>query len=152
MKVAGDGSCLAAPYSPPAEVREQRFPVYPAQFQQWAADHGVPQVPSKYCPPPQSKPEASIALIGQPAAGATITTTQVLVRGTARGGYTLDWSSAARPDAWQPLAEGAFGVTDGILGVWRTAELPPGDYLLRLRIITPDGVTVEARNAVKIVR
>ncbi|HNP70523.1 MAG TPA: PBP1A family penicillin-binding protein [Kouleothrix sp.] len=152
VKVAGDGSCLAAPYSPPAEVREQRFPVYPAQFQQWAADHGVPQVPSKYCPPPQSKPEASIALIGQPAAGATITTTQVLVRGTARGGYTLDWSSAARPDAWQPLAEGAFGVTDGILGVWRTAELPPGDYLLRLRIITPDGVTVEARNAVKIVR
>lgn len=152
VKVAGDGSCLAAPYSPPAEVREQRFAVYPPQYQAWAAANGVPQPPTRYCPPPQSNPSSSIALIGQPSAGALITTTQVLVRGSARGSYTLEWSSAAAPDTWQPIGDGTLGVVDGILGVWATGGLPPGDYVLRLRVITPEGVPVEARSTLKIAR
>ena len=151
VKVAGDGSCLAASYSPPAEVREQRFPVYPAQFQEWAVAQGVPQAPTQYCPPPSNTPNATLAQISSPASGAAITDTQVLVRGTARGGYTLDWASAAKPDAWQPLGEGALGVLDGILGVWRTTGLPAGEYILRLRIMTPEGLPIETKTAVRIV-
>jgi hypothetical protein len=95
---------------------------------------------------------SSIALIGQPSAGALITTTQVLVRGSARGSYTLEWSSAAAPDTWQPIGDGTLGVVDGILGVWATGGLPPGDYVLRLRVLTPEGVPVEARSTLKIAR
>ena len=152
VKVAGDGSCLAAAYSPTGEVREQRFVVYPLQYQAWAAAHGISQPPTSYCPPPRSQPDGGIALISRPAASATITTTQVLVRGTARGAYTLEWGSGGNPTAWQPIGQGAFGVVDGILGVWRTADLAPGDYVLRLRVTTPDGIPIESKTAVRVAR
>ncbi len=152
VKVAGDGNCLAAPYSPPDQVREHEFPVYPTEFQEWVAKNGVPQPPTAYCPPPASELGGGIAQISQPAASALITGTQALVRGTARGGYTLEWAAAASPEQWQPLASGAFGVVDGILGVWRVADLPPGDYLLRLRVSPPEGLVVEVKTNIRVVR
>ena len=152
VKVAGDGNCLAAPYSPSSEVREQRFPVYPAEFQEWATSTGLPQAPTKYCAPPENKPNATLAQITMPSDGATITDTQVLVRGTARGGYTLDWAAANAPERWLPLGEGLFGVVDGILGVWPTGGLAPGDYILRLRIITPEGLPLESKITVHLRR
>jgi hypothetical protein len=74
------------------------------------------------------------------------------VRGTARGAYTLEWGSGGNPTAWQPIGQGAFGVVDGILGVWRTADLAPGDYVLRLRVTTPDGIPIESKTAVRVAR
>jgi hypothetical protein len=152
LKVAGDGSCLAATYSPASEVREQRFIVYPLQYQAWAAAHGIAQPPTNYCPPPRSQPNTAIALISRPSASTTITGTQVLVRGTARGAYTLEWGSGSDPTAWQSISQGAFGVVDGILGVWRTADLAPGDYVLRLRVTTPDGIPIESKTSVRVAR
>lgn len=152
VKVAGDGSCLAAPYSPPDQVREQRFIIYPVGFQAWAAANGVAQVPTSYCPPVRSAPESGIALITQPSSSTTITGTQALVRGTARGSYSLDWGAGRDPIDWRPIGQGAFGVVDGILGVWPTAGLAPGDYTLRLRVTTPEGVPVETKIVVKVAR
>jgi len=152
VKVAGDGTCLAAPYSPREQVREQRFIVYPTEYQSWAAANGIAQPPTTYCPPSRSTPESGIALITQPSASTTITSTQVLVRGTARGAYTLEWGNGPSPTTWQAIAEGAFGVVDGILGVWRVADLPPGDYTLRLQVTTPEGVPVETKLPVRIAR
>jgi membrane carboxypeptidase/penicillin-binding protein PbpC len=150
VKVGGDGSCLAAPYTPAAEARDQVFAVYPAEFHDWAVAAGRPQPPTEYCPPPQNRPDASIARIAFPNVGATITTTMVLVRGTARGDYTLEWGGGADPSSWQPIAAGAFGVADGILGTWPVADLPPGQYTLRLRVTTPVGLPAEARVTVSI--
>jgi hypothetical protein len=152
VKVAGDGTCLAAPYTPPGQAREQTFAVYPAEFHDWAVGAGIPQPPTGYCPPPQGKPDASIALITRPAAGIVITSTQVLVRGSARGAYTLEWGGGRDPSNWQQFARSDGAVADGILGVWRTESLPPGDYTLRLRVTTPDGVPVEAKVMVTIQR
>jgi 1A family penicillin-binding protein len=152
VKVAGNGDCLAAPYSPSDQVREQRFAVYPSQYQAWAAKNGIPQPPTSYCPPPRSQPESAIAQITQPAASATITATQALVRGSARGSYTLEWGTGSAPTDWRPIGQGALGVVDGILGVWSTADLPPGDYTLRLRVTTPEGVPVEAKTTVRLKR
>jgi penicillin-binding protein 1C len=152
LKVAGDGTCLAASYTPPGQAFEKTFVVYPAAFRDWAASAGIPQPPTAFCPPPQDKPDTSIALITRPAAGIVITNTQVLVRGSARGAYTLEWGGGRDPSSWQPIARGASPIADGILGVWRTDGLPLGDYVLRLRVTTPDGVPVESKVMVNITR
>ncbi len=143
---------MAASYTPPGQAFEKTFAVYPAAFRDWAASAGIPQPPTTFCPPPQGKPDTSIALITRPAAGIVITNTQVLVRGSARGAYTLEWGGGRDPSSWQPIARGNSPIADGILGVWRTDGLPLGDYVLRLRVTTPDGVPVESRVMVNITR
>ena len=77
---------------------------------------------------------------------------QVLVRGSARGNYTLEWGGGRDPSSWQQFARGDSPVADGILGVWRTDSLPLGDYTLRLRVTTPDGVPVESKVVITILR
>ena len=91
-------------------------------------------------------------MITRPAAGIVITNTQVLVRGSARGAYTLEWGGGRDPSSWQEFARGDSSIADGILGVWRTDGLPLGDYALRLRVITPDGVPVESKVVITILR
>ena len=152
LRVGGAGACLAASYTPPGQAFDQVFLVYPAAFHDWAVGAGISQPPTTYCPPPQGKPDTSIALIIQPAAGIVITSTQVLVRGSARGSYTLEWGGGRDPSSWQQFARGSSPVADGILGVWRTDRLPLGDYTLRLRVTTPDGVPVESKVAITILR
>ena len=51
VRLGGDGTCLAASYTPAAEVREAQFPLYPAEFRDWAA-RNAPQPPTAVCPPP----------------------------------------------------------------------------------------------------
>ncbi len=152
LKVSGDGTCLAASYTPPGQAFDKIFIVYPAAFHDWAVGAGIPQPPTTYCPPPQGKLDTSIALITQPASGIVITNTQVLVRGSARGTYTLEWGGGRDPSTWQQFARGDSPIADGILGVWRTDGLPLGDYALRLRVTTPDGVPVESKVVVNITR
>jgi membrane carboxypeptidase/penicillin-binding protein PbpC len=149
-RVAGDGSCLAASYTPPDQVRERTFILYPPEFRAWAVAAGIPQPPTSFCPPEQNKPNTTIALIAQPSANAAITDTQVFVRGTARGAYSLDVGAGADPSEWRPIAAGASGVADGILGVWNSAGLTPGQYTLRLSVTTLDGVPVEAKVVVQV--
>jgi 1A family penicillin-binding protein len=151
LRVGGDGSCLAASYTPADQARDETFMAYPPEFRAWAIEAGIPQPPTSFCPPPQPQPNtnSAVALIAQPAASATITATQVFVRGTARGAYTLEFGGGRDPAAWQPIAGGA-GVADGILGVWQTGGLAPGDYTLRLRLTTPDGAPSETHVVVRV--
>jgi 1A family penicillin-binding protein len=151
VRVGGDGSCLAASYTPADQAHDATFVTYPPEFRAWAIEAGIPQPPTSFCPPPQPRPNAttSIAQIAQPAASATITATQVFVRGSARGAYTLEFGVGRDPSEWQPIAGGA-GVADGILGVWQAGSLAPGEYTLRLRVTTPDGAPTEARTVVRV--
>ena len=151
VRVGGDGTCLAASYTPAEQAHDETFTTYPPEFRDWAIGAGIPQPPMSFCPPPQSKPNAasSVALIAQPIDSATITTTQVFVRGTARGAYTLEFGVGRDPAEWQPIAGGA-GVADGILGVWQTGGLAAGEYTLRLRVTTPDGAPVESRVVIRV--
>jgi hypothetical protein len=153
-RVGGDGSCLAASYTPSDQAREQTFVTYPPEFRAWAIDAGIPQPPTTFCPPPQTNPDAAIALLAQPAASSAITATQVFVRGTARGPYTLEYGAGRDPRDWQPITSGGVlsgpGVADGILGIWRTNGLVPGEYTLRLRVQTPDGAPVEVKTVVRV--
>ncbi|HEU5012775.1 MAG TPA: PBP1A family penicillin-binding protein [Roseiflexaceae bacterium] len=148
LKVGGDGACLAASYTPKDQVREKRFVIYPPEYQNWAASTGQPQPPTERCPPPPPTADTALARIAEPTANATITTTQTLVRGMARGSYTLEFGAGAEPTTWQPITQGTD--SDGLLGIWPTADLPPGVYTLRLSVTSPEGVPIEARQQVNV--
>jgi membrane carboxypeptidase/penicillin-binding protein PbpC len=143
VKVGGDGNCLAASYTPADQVRERTYAIYPDEFRDWARRAGIPQPPTDPCPQPQVG-DAAVARITQPAGSGAITTTQVFVSGTARGSYVLEFGSGRDPTDWKPIVDGVAD-GDGLLGVWITTGLPNGDYTLRLRVSTTDGVAVEDR-------
>ncbi|WP_254151198.1 transglycosylase domain-containing protein [Candidatus Chloroploca mongolica] len=147
VRVGGDGSCLAASYTPPAEVRDVQFPVYPPEFREWAA-RNMPQPPTTVCPPPTSPTEA-VALLYPPGASGLITNTQVFLSGIARGPFSLEVGPGTAPAQWQLLGQNNLPVFDGLLGVWNTAGLPAGDYTLRLQVTTPEGFTVSTTQLVR---
>lgn len=152
VRVGGDGTCLATPATPPDQVREVRFVVYPAEFAEWAARAGNPQPPTRPCAPPDRTPDQAHVLITKPVSGDTITSTSLFVRGAAPGNYTLEFQPLGASDTdWRPIARGP-GITDGILGVWRTGDLPPGDYVLRLLVTLDGGQTIEERQTVRVQR
>jgi membrane carboxypeptidase/penicillin-binding protein PbpC len=148
VRVGGDGSCLAQPYTPASQVREVSFPVYPAEFREWAA-HNVPQPPTDPCPPPQALAQA-VAILSPVGASDVVSGTQVFVSGTARGPFTLEFGRGSSPETWQPIGQNAVSVENGLLGVWLVAGLPPGPYTLRLRVITADGISAAATRTVRV--
>jgi 1A family penicillin-binding protein len=150
VQVAGDGSCLAASYTPADQVREATFPVYPPAFREWAAQNGVPQPPTQPCPPPQLPPDQAIALLNPPSATGVITGAQVLLSGTARGPFALDVGPGPDPTSWQPIGQSSTPVSGGLLAIWQTVGLAPGEYTIRLRVSTPEGYTVTATQSLTI--
>lgn len=147
VRVAGDGTCLAASYTPAAEVREVQYPLYPPEFREWAARH-APQPPTTVCPPPQTPTEA-VALLAPIGASGVVTGTQVFVSGTARGPFSIELGQGSAPATWQTIAQNTLPVEGGLLGVWSTAGLAPGEYTLRLRVSTPEGFSVTTEQRVR---
>ena len=135
-------------------TREATFVIYPPEQRAEAERSGVPQPPVKYCPPPAAKPGqpgSAVVAMSLPAAGSVITST-VLIRGSARGSYVLEYGIGSDPQQWKPISSAGSSVADGILGSWDTAGLTPGAYTLRLRVITSDGVPADARVVVRVAR
>jgi penicillin-binding protein 1C len=148
VRVAGDGSCLAASYSPPQEVREVRFAIYPPEFREWAAQSGIPQPPTRPCPQPVSLDEV-IAMFQPVGDEGIVRGSQAFIKGIARYAYILDVGSGEAPQTWQVINRGTSGVVQGLIGVWHLEGQPPGLYTLRLRVTMPDGLVVEARHIVQ---
>jgi 1A family penicillin-binding protein len=156
LRVAGDGRCLPSAYTPIAEIRERTFLAYPPEFRAWAASRGIEQPPEERCPPPQpavtaAAPAQIAATITFPTAGAVVTGTQVIIRGSAAGSYLLDVGEGAEPAEWRSITPGP-PMVDGILGIWEPAGLPEGPYTLRLRVTLADGGTVETRTPLAVRR
>lgn len=151
VRVAGDGSCLAASYTPANEVREVTYAIYPPEFRDSAVRSGVPQPPTQPCPPPQA-PDQAVALLTPLSATGIVTGSQVLVNGTARGPFSLEIGLGADPQEWQVLSQGTGGVQDGLLGIWQVSGFAPGSYTLRLRVTTPEGLNVTATQQVQVQR
>ncbi|NJN67276.1 MAG: penicillin-binding protein [Chloroflexaceae bacterium] len=147
VAVGGDGTCLAAPYTPPDEVREVAFARYPAEFREWAARSGVPQPPTQPCPQPQD-PARAVALLAPVSASGVVTRSQVLISGTARSPFILDVGQGASPQEWHLLRRGDRSVQEGVLGFWQSGAFDPGPYTLRLRVTMAEGGVVETRQTV----
>ncbi len=148
VRVGGDGNCLAQPYTPASQVREASFPVYPAEFREWAM-RNVAQPPTQPCPPPQVLVQA-VAILNPLGASDVVSGTQVFVSGTARGPFTLEFGQGANPETWQIIGQNVVSVENGLLGVWLIAGLPPGEYTVRLRVITADGINAADQRSVRI--
>lgn len=149
VRVGGDGSCLAQPYTPASQVREVEYPLYPPEFREWAA-RNAPQPPTEPCPPPQQLAQ-SVAILNPLGSSDVVSGTQVFVSGTARGPFTLEYGAGADPQDWKPIGQSAVAVEDGLLGVWLLGGQPPGQYTLRLRVVSPAGVSAAAQRTVQVV-
>ncbi len=145
IRVGGDGSCLAASYTPPAEVRVIQVPIYPTEVAEWAQRNGL-GAPTAYCPPPRA-PDQIIALIDLPESS-VITSTMLFVNGTARGPFILDIGQGEAPQEWQIIGESRAPVEGGFLGAWNARNMPAGDYTVRLRVMLPDGIAIEDRRRI----
>lgn len=152
VRVGGDGSCLAASYTPPDQVREVTYTVYPPRFREWAISVGIPQPPTTTCPPPAPRAGRAVLAITAPRESATITMTQVFVLGSARGAYRLDYGRGHDPSEWTLITEGSGPIVDSLLGVWNTDGLEPDNYTLRLSVTTADGVPLTITTPVRIRR
>jgi hypothetical protein len=54
--------------------------------------------------------------------------------------YKVEFGVAPNPDHWSSISEVHHEqVTNGVLDVWNTDLLPPGDYILRLTIVDITG-------------
>ncbi len=145
VRVGGDGSCVAAAYTPQDQIRNVTFTVYPLEFREWAIQHGIPQPPTELCPPPRT-PDRSLARL-MPIKGMH-TGEQVFINGIAREPFRLEVGAGRDPPTWQLISQGGGSSAEVaqlpvLLGVWQTAGLAPGDYTLRLRVSLSDGTAVD---------
>lgn len=149
IQVANNGTCVAASYTPPIEVRLVEYLVYPPEFREWAIRNGIPQPPTERCPPPES-PEYALAILDTIAASGVITREQVPLSGRARGSYTLEIGAGIEPKEWLLIYQEPLIRPAGLLGVWYTDVFPSGTYTIRLRVMTPEGVTAEVSQVVQL--
>ncbi|NTW02165.1 MAG: PBP1A family penicillin-binding protein, partial [Oscillochloris sp.] len=105
VRVGGDGSCLAQPYTPADQVHEVSYPIYPAEFRAWAA-RNVPQPPTTPCPPPETLTQ-SVAILNPIGTSDVVSGTQVFVSGTARGPFTLEYGTGTNPQEWKSIGQNA---------------------------------------------
>jgi 1A family penicillin-binding protein len=148
VRVAGDGSCLAAPYTPAEQIREVRYAVYPPEFREWAL-RNVPQPPTERCSPPQA-PAVALARLDPPGANGVIRGPQTFISGSAAGPFVLEYGVGSAPQQWQPIGQGNLPIANGLLGIWNTAGLPAGDYTVRLRVTAPNGLSATEQVVVRV--
>lgn len=95
----------------------------------------TPTPPPPVCPSPY-------AVITSPGVNATLRGA-VEVRGTANFPnfqfYKLEFGIGHEPQAWFFILSSNTPVVEGILGVWDTSPLPPGEYKLRLVVVDITG-------------
>jgi subtilisin family serine protease len=76
----------------------------------------------------------------------------VEIKGTAAGvgfaSYALQIGSGATPSSFQTLFSSTTPVTDGLLGLWNSADLPDGVHVLRLVVTKSNGQSYEDRNQI----
>lgn len=151
VRVAQDGTCLPASYTPQDEIEDETYIVYPRAFRDWANSVGIPQPPLDVCLPPDDL-EGNLALITEPEESTTITETQVFIRGIARGSYVLEFGEGRDPDEWEEITRSSVSVNDNVLGVWRTEELSSGEYTLRLQVTVGSSRPAETQLVVRLAR
>ncbi|RUA15821.1 MAG: hypothetical protein DSY55_05515 [Clostridia bacterium] len=103
----------------------------------------TPSPPTVAPPPPSSSscPTQGV-IITTPGMGQTLTG-PVPITGTANIAafqfYKLEWSSAGAPNDWHWFAGAETPVTNGVLGTFNPALVPPGAYNLRLVVVDTTG-------------
>jgi hypothetical protein len=155
---------LATEFTPPENVEERKYKVYPEAYRDWANAHGIPQPPFSVpdsgagIPTPQpgetpfaSTPSPSMHVeIASPQEGETVSGL-VTVYGTVDVpnifSYELQYGESHDPGAFSPPVAGPFGgtVINNALAQWETTGLGEGPYVLRLLARDTSGAEFESR-------
>jgi membrane carboxypeptidase/penicillin-binding protein len=134
---------LATVFTPPDQVEEKIFEIYPPEAAEYVIAAEIPQPPSEYDtvfgPPPTAYGDVAII---DPGAYAYIRG-QIVITGNARIGnfasYRLDFGQGLNPTEWQQIGPDHGNVVDqGPLELWDVASFD-GLYSLRLSVFQNDG-------------
>lgn len=134
---------LATVFTPPDQVEEKVFEIYPPEAADYVAEAEIPQPPSEYDtvygPPPNAYGDVAII---SPGAYAYIRA-QTIITGNARIGnfdsYRLDFGQGLNPTEWQQIGPDHFNPVDqGPLELWDVTPFD-GLYSLRLSVLQRDG-------------
>ena len=150
VKLVRDTGELATEFTPPDQIEEKVFKIYPPAYREWAEQHGIPQPPpgaTAVTPPDQLQ-----VSIGDPTDGLVVHGV-VPVFGSASvpdfASYELQYGVSHDPGAFSPPIDGPYGapVVNAQLGQWDTAGLENGPHTVRLLVRDLRGNQYEARRA-----
>jgi membrane peptidoglycan carboxypeptidase len=162
---------LATEFTPPDQVEERTWKVYPEPYRAWAQAHGIEQppfVPPAVAPstpgavvipatpaeqtPPAPNPAAQLAIFS-PVEGETVSGI-VTVYGTVNIpnllSYELQYGESHDPGAFSAPVSGPFGgsVDNGPVAQWNATNMADGPYTLRLLARDTQGALYETRTRI----
>ncbi len=169
---------LASEFTPPEQVEERTWKVYPEKHRAWAEAHGIAQPPFVPPPvvastpgapgavvipatpgeqqPPAPNPAAQVAIFS-PVEGETVSGL-ITVYGTVNVpnlvSYELQYGESHDPGAFSAPVSGPFGgaVTNGPVAQWDASAMRDGPYTLRLLARDSQGSLYEARSRIFVVQ
>lgn len=142
---------IANEFTPPDQIEERIFKVYPLEYREWAIRNGIEQPPIEaVAPPPTPAPGEVQLFISTPGEGTTVRGVVAVFGSAAMPGfasYELQYGVSHDPGAFSLPISGPFGapVVNGQLGAWDTTGLGNGPHTLRLLMRASNGVQYEAR-------
>ena len=127
---------LATVFTPPEQVEEKVFEIYPPEAAEWIAEAKIPQPPAEYDTVYGSAPTAGDVAITSPRPYGAVGST-VVITGNAKGGdfayYRLAFGQGMNPNAWTQIGgDRGEQVDNNVLEYWDTHGLPDGLYSLQL--------------------
>lgn len=164
---------LATEFTPPDQVEERAWKVYPEQYRAWAEAHGIaqppftpppalpdapaaPGAPVEQPPPPAPNPAAQLAIFS-PVEGETVSGL-VTVYGTVNVpnlvSYELQYGESHDPGAFSAPVSGPYGgtIANGPVAQWDATAMRDGPYTLRLVARDNQGALYEARTRIFVVQ
>jgi 1A family penicillin-binding protein len=141
---------VASEFTPPDQVEERVYKIYPPQYREWALQHGIAQPPPGVFATPAPEQGPSELAITSPGEGATVGGV-VPVFGSASvpgfASFELQYGISHDPGAFSLPIAGPFGapLVNGQLGTWDTTQLENGPHTLRVLVRDQRGQQYEAR-------
>ncbi|MDE3090915.1 MAG: hypothetical protein KGJ80_16180, partial [Chloroflexota bacterium] len=133
---------LATACTPPDQVQEQVFPIYPPEAADWVRETNVPQPPSEYDTSYSCTPQGGDVAITSPAAYSYVHGVVTIVGNAKIDGlatYRLAFGKGIDPTQWTQIGGDRHDrVDNGALGDWDVSGLD-GLYTLQLTTIDRSG-------------
>jgi penicillin-binding protein 1C len=138
---------LATVYSPPDQVEEKVFPIYPPEAADWVRENNIPQPPTEYDTSNRSTASGGDVAITAPAPYSSIAGI-VTITGNARldnlATYRLAYGKGLDPTQWTQIgSDHSNRVDNGFLEQWDVSALD-GLYTLKLTAVERNGALREA--------
>lgn len=138
---------LATACTPPDQVDEKVFPIYPPEAADWVRETNVPQPPTEYDSSNSCTPQGGDVAITSPAAYSNVRGVLTIVGNAKIDGlttYRLAYGKGIDPTQWTQIGGDYHNrVDNSTLGQWDVSTLD-GLYTLQLTVIDRNGTPRQA--------